>query len=445
MAAALVLVLGPGAGGATAPALLVAASCLGLGPAALAAQEIVTVAAPTGPSDVQYAEPHFATNPEDPDQVVLGAIAVEPDTDWTVRAFRSADGGMTWRRTELPATGELRCFGDPWVTWGAGETVYLVCLTQRPIPGEDDWNAAVLLYRSDDAGATWREPLLAPDDDVRGSWDHAIGRLTPEGDVLVAGTRSRVGPDGFGFARYRPAAHAFEPLRSYLPPEQVNDNFGAAVPLSEGRIAFTYFTMRSGGPRPMYAVRLTSDAEERTRLRDHVTPWGFPMLAGGVFPSGDSPRLYAVWLEDGEVGGLDVWLAWSGDEGRTWSDPRLVNDPSVVAFRARPQVAVSEEAVAVTWYDTRHAESPGNPQPCGDVYVRRLELDGSPASPEVRATRSGRCPNDGDPAGVRERWRAGGDYAALELRGAVVDLSWAEPGPTGHRIRFARVRVPAGS
>jgi len=35
--------------------------------------------------------------------------------------------------------------------------------------------------------------------------------------------------------------------------------------------------------------------------------------------------------------------------------------------------------------------------------------------------------------------------AALELRGAVVDLSRAVPGPTGRRIRFARVRVPAGS
>jgi len=74
--------------------------------------------------------------------------------------------------------------------------------------------------------------------------------------------------------------------------------------------------------------------------------------------------------------------------------------------------------------------------------VRKLRADGSPAGPEVRVTRSGDCPDGEDPDGVRERWRAGGDYVGLELRGDVVNLAWAEPGPSGHRVRFTRLRLP---
>ncbi len=402
--------------------------------------QIMTVIEPTGPTDRQYAEPHLAVHPRNPDQIVVGTIAVSSGMSWTVLAFQSRDGGRSWHQRDLPPLGRLVCFGDPWVVWGEREAVYLVCITQRPVPGRDDWDAALLFYRSDDGGVHWRAPLLIPDDEVRGSWDHPVARLAPNGDIVVAGTRSRVGPDGFAIARYQPDRHRFLPLQSYLPPEQVNNNFGSIVALPDERVVFTYFTMRNP-PRPMYAVRVTPNGNERTLLREHITPWGFPMLASGTPTPSGPPPLYATWLEEDTAGGLNVFLMQSYDEGRHWSPPLRVNSDSVPAFRAIPQVAVSASGtVAVAWYDARHATQPRNVQPCGDMYLRRFDRDLAPVGGEVRTTASGRCPNNNDPAGARQRWRAGGDYLGLVFSGdGVANLVWAEPGPSGNRVRFARL------
>lgn len=146
-------------------------------------------------------------------------------------------------------------------------------------------------------------------------------------------------------------------------------------------------------------------------------------------------------------GGLDVRLSTSDDSGTTWSEPATVNDPAIPAFRARPQVGISTEGdVAVTWFDRRHAPDPERAGACGDVYARQLDPGGAQAGPALRVTPEDGCPDVPDPADVRARWPGGGDYAAIELRGDEIDLAWAEPGPTGHRIRFARIRLaPPGA
>ncbi|HJR64291.1 MAG TPA: hypothetical protein VJ803_11370 [Gemmatimonadaceae bacterium] len=391
-----------------------------------------------------HVEPHLATNPNDSREIVVVAMRVQStalDT-WQVSAFRSADGGQSWQSSTLPARDGVRCAADPWVVWGQERSVYLVCLAPVPTADGKDFDFETFLYRSRDGGQSWLPPLQVPVD-TAGSWDHPVVTRVPAGSsgerdvVWIAGTRGRRGGNGFGVIPYSADGERFGTFRLYRPPNAANDIFAGAVALGGGRLLFTYYTMSEQPPRPLYAVHLTDEDTAQTRVRDSVTPWGFPMLGASATPAPQRP-VYSVWLEGTQAGGLHVMLARSSDEGRSWSTPVVVTREDRAVFRTRPNVAVDARgAVAVTWFESTSGDN------CGDVRLRVLADGGTRVLHERRFPRGDTaCPRERPLGGIVERWRGGGDYSGiLSPAPGVFDLVWADAREDGHQVRFARVRI----
>lgn len=374
--------------------------------------------------DFYHVEPTIATNPGDPREVVVAAMHVSsPRGPFRVRAYRSVDAGATWSESELPELSGHGCEADPWLVWGKESTVYLICLGSFPDPDGSD--SQVFLIASPDAGRTWREPLLVPVS-PQGSWDHPV--VATAGDSLwIVGTRG----GGFAVATFDQTTGDFGPASQYEPPVRGNHNMGGLAATASGT-AFTYFTMRRDGPRPLYAVSTTGTGFSETLLAEHVTPWGFPMLAAGP-----SDRLHAVWLEGTRAAGLHVVVSSSEDGGRHWDPPLQVTSGEPLVFRARANLAVdSEGRIGITWFEAEDGSG------CGDVVFHALAGGSSSPLARVRLRRPGPCPTDPRVVGVMERWPGGGDYTGIVASATgTFDLVWADPRDDGHEVRFARVRV----
>ena len=81
--------------------------------------------------------------------------------------------------------------------------------------------------------------------------------------------------------------------------------------------------------------------------------------------------LYAVWYDNAN-GAYDIFLAGSGDNGKTWRDPVRVDsdEPAGVARSGNPQIDATENGrVYVVWEDSRNGNS--------DIYFARSDNAGS--------------------------------------------------------------------
>ncbi len=81
--------------------------------------------------------------------------------------------------------------------------------------------------------------------------------------------------------------------------------------------------------------------------------------------------LYAVWYDNAN-GAYDIFLAASGDNGKTWRDPVRVDsdEPAGVARSGSPQIQATKNGrVYVVWEDSRNGNS--------DIYFARSDNAGS--------------------------------------------------------------------
>jgi len=165
---------------------------------------------------------------------------------------------------------------------------------------------------------------------------------------------------------------------------------GNSVVLSDGTLASLFGVLRdandpetgwkgfqSNAPnKPTAWIKLITSTDGGRSLRPSVTidDWYLePRSPGALHPQlaadqSDSPfkdRLYAAWT-DFRTGRLEIWSAYSGDRGTTWSKSRVINDDRIAADPATrgpdamtPIVAVNKRGVVgVAWYDRR--DSPDN-------------------------------------------------------------------------------------
>ena len=112
------------------------------------------------PSAPRPAEPSLASDPGDPQQLVVGWLESPSGTVVAV----SHDGGATWSRSALP--GLLTCAGgryvhtsDPWVSIGHDGTTYVASLATRPATATGTAHDIVVSV-SRDHGTTWDAPAV---------------------------------------------------------------------------------------------------------------------------------------------------------------------------------------------------------------------------------------------------------------------------------------------
>ncbi len=249
-----------------------------------------------------------------------GAMRNTPPTGVYVR--RSLDGGRTWE-AHATALIEYPAVQDP----PFQDKGYLISDTYPASPHAGNlyvgWTSysldrsEILFARSTDDGKSWSRPMTisttpgVPRPSVSGSlvgFHAAVGR---------DGTVYAIWPDGQAIvlAVSRDGGRTFEPSRRIIPTK-----------------SFSLFTELTGFP---FAN-------------------GLPAIA--VDSRGSPGRLFVVWSDDLD-GDIDVLASTSGDGGRTWTPPILVNNDA--RHNGKDQVLSwvtvdqSDGAAYVIFYDRR--------------------------------------------------------------------------------------------
>jgi len=331
---------------------------------------------------------------------MLACSCVTLDSGITSVVYASRDRGRTWRETKRADDMKWGSCGDPICTFGHDGTAYYVVLGRPKQPGKA--LAGMWVYRSSDGGRTWSEPtrLQSFDREYPLSFDREYlvtdgtggkyaGRvyingtgfvqaltgsgLSTEINLLTSEDSGRTFP---GFAR-----------RAVYSPQWIL-GMGNSVVLSDGTVASLFGVLRDANdpekgfkdPQPNSSghpnawIKIVTSRDGGVSLEPGVTidDWYLerPRSEGDVVPQlaadqSNSPfrdRLYAVWT-DFRTGRLDIRLAYSADNGKTWSksavinDDRIALDPSTKGPDAMtPIVAVNNRGVVgVAWYDRRES------------------------------------------------------------------------------------------
>lgn len=254
--------------------------------------------------------------------VTLRGRANAPNAVWTVT---SDDGGRTISKPKK-ALGKLafqvRLAADParprrlYMTWLQASEVGLFKFTETGNP--------IQVSRSDDAGATWSEPQ----------------RVSSPSRPRVVAPSPAVGAAGELLLLYLDLG---EDLLDYSGAHR-----GKGGPPYQGPWQIVLAKSRDGG-----------DSWSESTVEESLVPSERFIVFTPPFPSlavdRDSGRMYAGF-HDERLGDQDVWV-WSGDkDGRTWSEPKRVNDNrrGDKTSQSLPKLAIAPDGrLDVLYYDRR--------------------------------------------------------------------------------------------
>lgn len=327
----------------------------------------------------------------------------------------SKDGGQTWKEVIFPHGNEGF---DPLVLAGPDDIMYaMVCGL-----GMTGLGRKTLIWSTKDKAKTWQGPTEIYSyslDHPRMAVDTTGGSF--HGRLYYAWNEVS---DSIEKGKYNIYLHySDDEGKSFFGPKQLHKEEGGKlvmidlVVLSDGTLIVPYYqyywplekkknenqpvwilTSTDGGntfsgPHKITTVGMSAWLEVK---KDFPSAFTLPIVTADVSKS--SPyrdRMYIVWDDATRTGESTIWLIWSKDKGKTWSERVKVNDnpPSTGRgprdFRMTPIVAVNKEGiVGVAWYDRR--DDPA--RRCWDYYTA-FSLDGGQTfGKNYRISSSPSCP-----------------------------------------------------
>lgn len=385
-----------------------------------------------------YSSPMIAVDPEDANNV-LAAYAEMRTARCAVA--RSIDGGRTWKRLEASPTltSYPFCFSpgstnihQAQIAFGRNHVLYLAF----PAWDVQDGRArSLVVARSPDLGDTWstalvrdargktpvelNSPVASIAVDTRGPEDavyvgfqriRSVPGATPQPMLVVStdGARTFSEPvsvmgDFFTNEAVRQTAFIDQPTvrppgfsLPDTPPDQITaDKFGGSAPKvvidGKGKVYALFVLVSTVVPPPNrspYLARSTDGGKTFT-VSQAVRPsptLGNPVLrwspAGG--PEGTLHLVYENKLPAAQ-GDRDIYYQGSTDGGRTWSEPRMLNDddPKGLAAQFMPNLNVAPNGrIDVAWWDFRNDTGAF----LNDVYLASSSDNGRTWSPNVRVS-----------------------------------------------------------
>ena len=364
-------------------------------------------------------EPSIAANPNNPNNLVVAAHHYG-FRSILVGAYASFDGGETWTGPVfMPLANETMDFGesDPALAAGPSGSFYLAYMSIGSrefnisgIPVRIFLSSDIMVAVSRDGGLTWNATVAAsPDVEFlasliqRGYYFIYLYLLDKEyiaaGPSIYQGNETVVvaylqgiegyGPQGYFSNLTIMAVVSHDGGRTWSKPVPISKTYNAAetgevvqgaMPLvaSNGTIFVAYYYSGEDG-------FLQGSAEIRVvRSDDGGKTWSKPVTAAiipyeisyyappfafrwsaSMFPSMDmdsNGTIYISFVADPDGGGddpSDVFLVYSRDWGRTWSEPVRVNDDEPGAGQFFSWLSVDPNGVVhIIWGDMRRA--PGN-------------------------------------------------------------------------------------
>jgi hypothetical protein len=334
-------------------------------------------------------EPSIAISPRNPDHIVAGAILN--------RCYASSDGGKTWAKQYLGSP--YGVFGDPCLIADKKGYFYYFHLSNPSGRGWSDPGLLdrIVVQRSKDAGRSWSEGSylgLNPPRDQDKEWavaDPRSGRLYATWTQFDKyESRDTADKTHIYFSASAPGGQKWSaPLRiSQYPGDCLDDDatVEGAVPAvgPEGQVYVAwalneriYFDRSTDGGRTWLAEDRVVAAQPGGWALD--IPGisrcnGMPVTACDLSPGPYRGRIYVNWADQRNGSSdTDIWLAWSEDQGETWSAPLRVNDDAPGRQQFLPWLAVDPVSgfLYCVFYDRRAHEGLQT-----DVYIAWSEDGG---------------------------------------------------------------------
>jgi hypothetical protein len=385
-----------------------------------------------------FNEPSIAVNPKDPQELAVA---------WQVNASvgHSSDSGRTWTITPGTAPKEYRVSGDVSITYDAAGHAFLCYIAFDKLGASQYWahgatRNGIFVRRSSDGGKSW-EPNSAtvishettpgiPFEDKPYIVADTSSTSAHKGNLYVGWTQFTLSASELLFSRSTDGGKTWsKPITLSSVPGLPRDDNGAlegfhGVVAPDGTL-YTVWADRDGIMMAVShdgGVTFTKDRRILQTGPAYFTVEGVSRSDG--FPQiGMNPvngKLYVAWT-DFNNGDVDVFVASSGDHGRSWGTPvRVNNDPihnGKDQFFQWMAVDPVSGAVNVIFYDRR-----------GDNKATTVTL--------ARSTDDGKTFNNWsfDNQAFQTDGDFIGDYLAIVAHGNRVFGAWAHQVPGDPKI-----------
>jgi hypothetical protein len=306
--------------------------------------------AATSPCDVRvsddgfdvHVEPHVAVNPSDPGNL-LGASIVQQGDARGLATYASFDGGTSWHSNGLLPGATLAYDGDVTVAYDQHGTGYVCGLLSA---AKDLVNSSVVVWRTDDGGRTFADPVPVRTGTVDHPWLVAGRSPRTPGHLHVAWVDGPRLSNGLGYSRSTDGGRSFEAPRFLDPLGRVP--MTATGP--RGTVHIIYQVFQSDGS---FSVLVTTSTDQGDTFQPPVTlariipptqaPPGFAVNAKSspTIAAGLDGRVYATFPDyDTASGQFVLRLLVSSDRGSTWIARTLAVSADVVYLQ--PMVALTD-------------------------------------------------------------------------------------------------------
>lgn len=284
-----------------------------------------------------HAEPHLSINPNNPDDLLLGAIVLPDSTKHRVNAFRSLDGGNSWRRKHLPIADSLSSI-DPWTDFDLKGNAYLSVLAPTTFyPNDKDMGFIIFRNRPNqprwintythviEKGDSFDQPKIVVDQSKNSEYTN---RLYVSSTKWGVDTKQGNSTHTTGLLYSEGTSESFSEAR-HIAENNVKNSTLNPVILSDGTLVggfFNYLLLDSRRFQQLAWTFKSTDGGKTTTYPNLVTSklaLSRPNITADTTSNGFKDRIYVT----GTVTKPDTMLAtfYSDSKGDRWSSANKVD------------------------------------------------------------------------------------------------------------------------
>ncbi|MBR9860681.1 exo-alpha-sialidase [bacterium] len=313
-------------------------------------------------------ETTVAINPNNPAEIVAGSNINN--------IYHSLDSGKTW--SEYSATSEHGVYGDPVFHYSAGD-LFFTHLSATPGKKYMDWFDRIVVQKIEDI-STWEEtsygvghndpkmqdkPWLSSDNVEDSKFTGNVYLTWTEFDKYESDDpedRSRI-----RFSRYTPSSNEFSDaitISDHTGDCMDSDSTMEGATTAVGKYG-EVFAVWSGQNKLWFDLSLDGGITwgEDKELASHVKGWNIDMK--NIFRANGMPFIctdtkeniiYVCWADE-FLGNADIWLIYSKDQGRTWSNRIKMNQDDTERAQYMPNITLNQSTgeVMVAYFDQRNS------------------------------------------------------------------------------------------